>query len=73
VPGTDLQNLTAALSRYSAHLANLAANPPLTYTRPDGRTVSNLEGQQFIIREMEELRRQIQVAGGPFEGRSIAR
>ena len=66
VSDPTLPYLQQALLNVSQQLQNITANPKPTYSI-DGQSVSWESYYAMLLRSMEELRRQVQIAGGPFE------
>ena len=66
---TDADTLQTAYSNFCAILAQITANPRPTYSL-DGKSVSWNEYYSMILSNMENVRRQMVLAGGPFEIRS---
>jgi len=66
---SDADTLQTAYSNFCNILAQITANPRPTYSL-DGKSVSWNEYYSMILSNMENVRRQMIFAAGPFEVRS---
>ena len=69
---TYKENLETARDEWAERLADLVANPKPTYSL-DGKSVSWVEYQQFLLNGLEGINKAIQQAGAPFCVRSRKR
>lgn len=69
---TNAQNLATAYANYAATLAEISADPKLTYTVGD-RTFGWTEYQTFLMDAMDRIEKLQQHVDGPFIVRSRGR
>lgn len=69
---TNAENLATAYANYAITLAEISADPKLTYTVGD-RTFGWTEYQTFLTKQMEAIEKLQQTASGPFIVRSYSR
>lgn len=62
---TAAQNIDTAIANYAEQLADISANPKVSYKVGD-QMVSWTEYQTFLIKAMADLQAAKQAAGGPF-------
>lgn len=66
---TYAENLTTARDQMAAQLASITASPKPTYSE-NGRTMSWVEYQKFLLDGLKEIEARIQSAAGPWEVQS---
>lgn len=69
---TNAENLTTAYANYAATLAEISADPKLSYTVGD-RTFGWTEYQEFLTKQLERIKNLQQTASGPFVVRGYRR
>lgn len=69
---TVAENLATTYANYAVTLAEISADPKLSYTVGD-RTFKWNEYQEFLLRAMKQTREAMQLASGPFIVRSVGR
>jgi len=67
---TDAQNLQTVYSNLVNILNTISANPKPTYSL-DGKSVSWIEYYNMVFNNLQNVRRQMIFADGPFEQRSV--